>query len=125
MRVMTTADSRKKLSSDNIAPEALSKMASFHSEVVAHVASEVASHRVVVVGMKQNPVVKKARKALDDLGAEYTYLEYGSYMGEWKKRLALKLWSGWPTFPQVFVDGTLLGGADELIAAIASGKFKN
>lgn len=115
---------RNQLSTDKIAPEAMSKMASFHSDVVGYVAGEVAAHRVVVVGMKQNPVVKKARKALDDVGAEYTYIEYGSYMGEWKKRLAIKLWSGWPTFPQVFVDGTLLGGADELAAAIASGKFK-
>ncbi len=102
----------------------MSKMASFHSDVVSYVAGEVASHRVVVVGMKQNPVVKKARRALDEAHVEYTYIEYGSYMGEWKKRLAIKLWSGWATFPQVFVDGTLLGGAAELVAAIEAGKLK-
>lgn len=120
---MNTA-ARTQLSADKISPEAMAKMATFHSDVVSHVAAEVASHRVVVVGMKQNPVVKKARKALDDSSVEYTYIEYGSYMAEWKKRLAIKLWSGWPTFPQVFVDGTLLGGADELVAAIGAGKFK-
>ena len=52
------------------------------------------------------------------------YLEYGSYFSEWKRRLAIKLWSGWPTFPQVFVRGTLLGGEDATVAALADGSLK-
>ncbi|MDB4971522.1 MAG: hypothetical protein JWN44_7211, partial [Myxococcales bacterium] len=42
-----------------------------------------------------------------------------------KRRLAIKLWSGWPTFPQVFVRGTLLGGEDATVAALTDGSLKH
>ena len=34
------------------------------------------------------------------------------------------MWTGWPTFPMVFVKGTLVGGATDLQALIDSGEFK-
>jgi glutaredoxin-related protein len=73
--------------------------------------------------MAQNPHVKNVRKALDAASIAYTYLEYGSYFSEWRKRLAIKLWSGWATFPQVFVRGVLIGGEDLTKAAIADGSI--
>jgi glutaredoxin-related protein len=91
---------------------------------VNEVQNAVKTNKVVVVGMKQNPVVKKAKKALSDAGIPFTYLEYGSYMKGWKPRLAIKLWSGWPTYPQVFVDGKLIGGAAETVKALEAGKIK-
>ena len=33
------------------------------------------------------------------------------------------MWTGWPTFPMVFVKGMLVGGADELRALIDSGEL--
>jgi glutaredoxin-related protein len=99
-------------------------MANFHANILLEVTSAVAESPVVIVGMAQNPVVKKARKALDGAGIAYRYLEYGSYFGMWKERLAIKLWSGWPTFPQVFVKGALMGGAHETEAALADGSLK-
>jgi glutaredoxin-related protein len=33
------------------------------------------------------------------------------------------MWTGWPTFPMVFVNGKLLGGASDLVAAIAAGEL--
>ena len=98
-------------------------MAAFHADVLAEVRSAVERDPVVVVGMAQNPHVKNVRKALTDAKIAFTYLEYGSYFSEWKKRLAIKLWSGWPTFPQVFVQGTLIGGEDLTKAAIADGSL--
>ncbi|HSQ67463.1 MAG TPA: glutaredoxin domain-containing protein, partial [Polyangiaceae bacterium] len=77
----------------------------------------------VVVGMAQNPHVKNVRKALAKAGIEFKYVEYGSYLSKWKERLAIKLWSGWPTFPQVFVKGVLLGGEDLTLAAISDGSL--
>ena len=74
--------------------------------------------------MAQNPFVKRARKALDAAGVAYRYLEYGSYFAAWKERLAIKMWSGWPTFPQVFVRGVLIGGADEAAKALADGSLR-
>jgi glutaredoxin-related protein len=53
----------------------------------------------------------------------YKYLEYGSYFGPWRRRNALKMWTGWPTFPMVFVKGVLVGGAKELGALIDNGEL--
>jgi glutaredoxin-related protein len=54
----------------------------------------------------------------------FTYVEHGSYLGKWKPRLALKMWTGWPTFPMVFVKGTLIGGANETEALLESGELE-
>lgn len=105
-------------------PAATTKMERFHHGVVAEVQAAVAAHDVVVVGMKWNPHVPQSRKALDAAGIPFHYLEYGSYLSGWKPRLAIKLWSGWPTFPQVFVKGVLVGGASDLKAALDDGSIQ-
>jgi monothiol glutaredoxin len=115
---------RPTLDPSAIAPDAAQKIADFHADTVRQVKDAIAKNAVVVVGMAQNPHVKGARRALDAAGVPYTYLEYGSYFSEWKRRLAIKLWSGWPTFPQVFVKGTLIGGEELTKAAIARGELK-
>ena len=114
---------RPVLSEDRIHPGAREKVANFHADIVREVEDAVKSHDVVVVGMKQNPHPRRARKLLDAKGVRYHYLEYGSYLGPWRRRNALKVWSGWPTFPMVFVKGTLIGGADELSKLIESGEL--
>ena len=55
--------------------------------------------------------MRRARKVLDAAGIAYHYLEYGSYFSDWRRRNSLKMWTGWPTFPMVFVKGALVGGA--------------
>ena len=74
--------------------------------------------------MRQNPWPKKARRLLEAAGLKYRYLEYGSYFSEWRRRLALKMWAGWPTFPMVFVKGVLIGGATELQQLIENGELR-
>jgi monothiol glutaredoxin len=106
-----------------VAAPALAKMTSFHADTIREIEEAVRTHDVVVVGMSQNPHVRNVRKMLDEAGVKFEYLEYGSYLSEWKKRLAIKLWSGWPTFPQVFVKGELIGGEDLTKAAIADKKI--
>ena len=108
----------------SFSPAALEFMNGFHDGVVKEVREAVASETVVVVGMQWNPVVKKARKVLDEAGVRYRYLGYGSYLSGWKERLAIKLWSGWPTFPQVFVRGTLLGGCARMQQSMEDGSFE-
>ncbi|MFT5930783.1 MAG: monothiol glutaredoxin, partial [Oceanospirillaceae bacterium] len=39
--------------------------------------------------------------------------------------LAIKMWSGWPTYPQVFVNGTLVGGASDLQKLIRANELNN
>src|SRR3954453_19279466 len=81
-----------------------------HRDIIDEVERAVVAHDVVVVGMKQNPFPKRARRALTAAGVAFHYLEYGSYLSTWRWRTALKIWSGWPTFPMVFVKGVLIGG---------------
>jgi glutaredoxin-related protein len=113
-----------RLAVDKVGPTALEVVSTFHRGLVDSVSATVASDPVVVVGMAQNPVVKGARKFLDEEGIKYTYLEYGSYFSKWKERLAIKLWAGFPTFPMVFMKGTLVGGLSELKKLKAEGKLK-
>jgi monothiol glutaredoxin len=91
---------------------------------VEQVQQAVKQHAVVVVGMAQNPYPKRARKALDAAGIAHHDIDYGSYLSDWRRRTALKMWSGWPTMPMVFVKGTLVGGSDDLIRLIDSGEIK-
>lgn len=115
---------RPLLEASRVHDAAQKKMGEFHPETVREVIAAVEKDPVVVVGMAQNPFVKKVRKALEGAGVPFTYLEYGSYLGEWKRRLAVKMWSGWPTFPQVFVKGQLLGGFAETVKALGDGSLK-
>ncbi|MEW4983296.1 MAG: Grx4 family monothiol glutaredoxin [Cycloclasticus sp.] len=39
-------------------------------------------------------------------------------------REGLKVYSNWPTFPQLYVNGELVGGADILIEMFESGELK-
>jgi monothiol glutaredoxin len=94
-----------------------------YAGTLQEVRAAVAHHPVVVVGMAMNPFPKKARRLLNAAGVAHEYLEYGSYFSEWRRRTALKMWSGWPTLPMVFVRGTLIGGANDLERLIASGEL--
>ena len=100
--------------SPTVHPQAQEAINNFHADIISEVSKHVSSDRIVVVGMKQNPVVKKGRKILEEQGLKYTYLEYGSYFSQWKQRLAIKMCSQWPTFPQIFINGLLIGGASDL-----------
>jgi glutaredoxin-related protein len=115
---------RPYLPEDRIHPDVREEIASYGSDILREVQDAVAGNAVVVIGMSQNPFPRKARKLLDAAGIPYKYLSYGSYLGQWRRRLALKMWTGWQTFPMVFVRGTLVGGANDLEKLIASGELK-
>jgi len=100
------------------------KVATNRTGIVKEVQAAIASSDVVVVGMGINPAPRKARRLLDAAGIQYKYLEYGSYLREWRLRTALKMWTGWQTFPMIFVKGILIGGASDLEKLIASGELK-
>ena len=108
----------------HIHPVIRSKVAGHQQAMVQEVIAAIRGNDVVVVGMGLNPFPKKACKALDMIDQPYKYLEYGNYFNNWRERNALKMWTGWPTFPMVFVKGTLVGGASDLKALIDSGEFK-
>ena len=111
------------LDESRLHPAIRQKVAELHADIVGEVQAAIGSSDVLVVGMAQNPFPRRARRALDAAGIAYRYLEYGSYFSGWRRRNALKMWTGWPTFPMVFVKGTLVGGAEDVEKLIASGEL--
>ena len=96
----------------------------YQADIVHNVQAAASSHPVLVVGMAWNGPARQARRALDAAGTPYHYLEFGNYLSQWRRRNALKMWTGWPTFPMVFVRGQLVGGNAELRRLIASGELQ-
>jgi glutaredoxin-related protein len=112
------------LSESSIHSAIRERVAGLHQDIVREVQEAVTANTVVVVGMGLNPMPKRARKALAAANVAHVYLEYGNYFNNWRRRNALKMWTGWPTFPMVFVKGVLVGGASDVEALIASGELK-
>jgi monothiol glutaredoxin len=114
---------REVLEEAHVHPSIRDRVANHQRAIVEEVRAAVQSNPLVVVGMKQNPHVKRVRRVLEAKGVRFQYLEYGSYLSEWRRRNALKMWTGWPTFPMVFHRGVLVGGADEVEALLRSGEI--
>ncbi|TAK72688.1 MAG: glutaredoxin [Betaproteobacteria bacterium] len=107
----------------HIHPAIRETIANNHADIVREVQAAITQNDIVIVGMGQNPFPKKARKLLDQQRLSYKYLEYGNYLNGWRRRNALKMWTGWPSFPMVFVKGVLVGGANDLQSLIGTGEL--
>lgn len=111
------------LDETHIHPAIRSRIAELNADLIREVQRAIDFSPIVVVGMAQNPFPRKARKTLAKHGLPCEYLQYGSYFSGWRRRNALKMWTGWPTFPMVFVRGVFVGGASELQRLIDSGEI--
>lgn len=116
--------SRNILTEDKIHPAIRQQIGGGYPNTVNEVLEASQQHLVLVVGMAQNPVVKKVHHRLTQAGIPYHYLEYGNYFKEWRRRTAIKMLTGWQTFPQVFVRGQFVGGFSEVKALLDSGELK-
>lgn len=112
------------LDESQIHPAVRTHVSDYKREIVDEVQRAARENPVLIVGMGQNPWPRKARKLLDAAGVPYKYLEYGNYLSDWRRRSALKMWTGWPTFPMVFVKGTFVGGYEDTSKLVASGEIK-
>jgi len=106
-----------------IHPAIVPVQAGYHADLIEEVARAVVENDVVVVGVSGLQPGKKAKRILDEQKIAYRYLEYGSYFAGWRRRLALKMWLNWSTFPLVFIKGTFVGGASDLQKLVASGEL--
>ena len=112
------------LDEPHLHPAIRERVAHFNGDIVQEVQRAVAAHPVVVVGMAQNPFPRKAVKALRDAGVQPHVLSYGSYLSQWRRRTALKMWTGWPTLPMELVKGVQECGASDVQKQIDSGELK-
>ena len=101
------------------------RIANNQRDIVEEVESALSEYDIVIVGLKQNPHVAKARRLVEAKGLTPQMLIYGSYLGKWRRRNALKMWTGCPTFPMVFVKGVLIGGASDLERLTQSGELSS
>lgn len=115
---------RDLLPDDRVAPAAARQLQRFHRDFVDEVKAAVAKDHIVVVGMGQNPVVRKAKRILKQKGIAFTSIDHGNYLFGYRRRLAIKMWAGFPTFPMIFLDGVLVGGCHEMEKAMEAGTFK-
>lgn len=115
---------RPVLEESRLHPAIRERVANRHADIVHNVQAAAASNTILVVGMGGNAAVRRARRLLGQQGLAYQYLGFGSYLSQWRRRNALKMWTGWPTFPMVFVKGVLVGGHDDLKRLVDSGELK-
>ncbi|CAJ1936452.1 unnamed protein product [Sphenostylis stenocarpa] len=75
-------------------------------------------------GTPEEPKCKFSRKAVDVLKEEK--VKFGSFdvMSDLEIREGLKKFSNWPTFPQLYCKGELLGGCDITVAMHENGELR-
>ena len=115
---------RPLLDSAQISAAAQGSIQNFHPDIVREVQAAIAQHQVVIVGMRWNDACSRARTLFKANNIDAHYIEYGGYFSEWRRRLALKMWTGWPTFPMIFVRGTLIGGRSDAAKAFEDGTIR-
>lgn len=81
----------------------------------------------VMLFMKGDPVFPqcgfsaRAVECLERVGASFAALDV---LADQNLRQGIKEFSGWPTIPQVYIEGEFVGGSDILLAMCESGELK-
>ena len=89
--------------------------------------AEIEGHPIVLFmkGTPQFPMCgfsSRAVQALRDAGAEHLYTI--NVLEEPEIRANLPRYSNWPTFPQLFINGELIGGCDITLELHESGELQ-
>lgn len=83
-------------------------------DIMQEIEKEVKENKVLLY-MKGNPEQPmcgfsfRVIEMLNSIGKPYAYV---NILADEEKRQAVKTYSSWPTFPQLYVGGELLGGCD-------------
>ena len=95
-------------------------------DVTQRIQEQLKSHNVVLY-MKGTPDFPQCGfsasvvRTLEACGAEFAYV---NIFEDPELREALKRYSNWPTYPQVYVKGELLGGSDIITEMHQSGELQ-
>ena len=93
----------------------------------SRIESLLQSNRVVLF-MKGQPTMPqcgfsaKAVGALQDLGVEFAHV---NVLADAEIREGIKAYGDWPTIPQLYIDGELVGGSDIVLQMAASGELSS
>ena len=95
-------------------------------DVIDRIKSQLSGSPVVLY-MKGTPDFPQcgfsaaAVRALSAVGAEFSHV---NIFEDPELREALKQYSNWPTYPQLYVNGELIGGADIILEMHSSGELQ-
>ncbi len=95
-------------------------------DIVERIKSELSSHPVLLF-MKGTPDFPQcgfsatAVKALNAVGAKFDTV---NIFEDPELREALKSYSNWPTYPQLYVNGELVGGCDIIVEMYKNGELQ-
>lgn len=95
-------------------------------QVTQRIQSEVEGHPVVLFmkGTPQFPMCGFSSRAVQALkAAGATDLHTVNVLEEPEIRANLPRYSNWPTFPQLFINGELIGGCDIVVELYESGEL--
>ncbi|MGA8277138.1 MAG: Grx4 family monothiol glutaredoxin [Rhodanobacteraceae bacterium] len=95
-------------------------------DVIERIKSTTRSHPVVLYmkGTPQFPMCgfsSRSAQALKAVGAEFHAV---NVLEDPEIRANLPRYSNWPTFPQLFINGELIGGCDILLDLYQSGELE-
>ncbi len=85
----------------------------------------ITTNSIVIFGKgeKAQPLcgfTAKVQTLFDELGLDY---EMVNILNDQSLRTEMKVFSDWPTFPQVYLNGQFLGGCDIVLEMQANGQF--
>ncbi|MEO7478096.1 MAG: Grx4 family monothiol glutaredoxin [Lysobacteraceae bacterium] len=94
--------------------------------VMERIKTEVEAHAIVLYmkGTPQFPMCgfsSSTAQALKECGAQFHAV---NVLEDPEIRASLPRYSDWPTFPQLFINGELIGGSDIALELHASGELK-
>lgn len=96
------------------------------NEILEQIQSEVGANRVFLY-MKGTPDAPRCGfsnqviQILNHVGADY---DARDILTDPRIRVVLSEWSDWPTIPQLFVDGKLVGGCDIVTEMFQEGELQ-
>lgn len=92
----------------------------------ARIKGLIEGHRVVLFmkGNKMFPQCGFSAQVLEILKRTGTDFEAHNILSDPELRQGLKEYSNWPTFPQLYVDGQLVGGCDIVTQMHESGELE-
>lgn len=95
-------------------------------DALERIKQQVEAHPVVIFmkGTPQFPMCgfsSRAAEALKQCGQEFAYV---NVLADQEIFQSLPQYANWPTFPQVYIDGELVGGCDITLELFQSGELK-
>ena len=95
-------------------------------QILEQIQSEVAANKVFLYmkGTPEAPACGFSMRVVQIL--EHLGVQYGSrnILEDPRVRVVLSGWSDWPTIPQLFVDGSLVGGCDIVTELYQDGELQ-